>query len=186
MNGKRGEDILMKNVLSVILFIVSFALIAYGVYKVYGVFLNQELKNAQNTLDKISAKIGAIEDGKNTTLTMQGFSNSRSWRIVAWSKSDSVDMKPEPCYYKSCICICKASSYTQEGDLEDCKKNNLCKTFDYDEIIINRAAGTPSQFAYSGSYLCLPKNIAELFISRSSNKLVMEYTKESGSIQCYQ
>jgi hypothetical protein len=173
--GHRGEDTLMKNVLSVIIFVISFALIVYGVYKIYTVFLNNESKNLQNTLDKISAKIDTLKEGESTTVTIQGFRNSNSWRFASWSKSDSVDSKPDKCYFKTCICICPGASEDRLSTV--CREKSLCNTFDQESISIDTKQQISSLARPSA--LSLPKNIEEMSISlnQGSIKIVYENTQ---------
>src|SRR3989344_6406735 len=119
---KKG-DFLVNNILSVIIAVIGIVLFVFGISKIYQVRASDELTNAKKTIELIEAKINALDEGQKSELTIQGFAGAESWYLVGWNKEDSSDIKPEKCFFNSCICICNGASK------DVCQKKGICKDF---------------------------------------------------------
>src|SRR3989344_8102892 len=120
---KKG-DFLMNNFLSFFIAVVCVVLFAFFIGNaIYQARASDELTNAKKTIELIEAKINALDEGQKSELTIQGFAGAESWYLVGWNKEDSSDIKPEKCFFNSCICICNGASK------DVCQKKGICKDF---------------------------------------------------------
>jgi len=105
LGNKKGD--LTNNVLSVIVAVIGIGILIFGIVKLYGLFSEQEEKNAKNFLESLSEKISSLKEGQKNEFIMQGFKGSENWYVLGYSKEEA---RPEKCFFDSCVCICKGNS----------------------------------------------------------------------------
>lgn len=120
---------LTKYTLEVVVAIIGLVILGYFVSVVYNNFVqNQEMKNAQKTINLIEAKINAIKEGEKTSYTIQGFKAIEgTWYLMGWDKQDKD--RPGKCAISSCICICKVESprIPLKKETDTCQENGFCR-----------------------------------------------------------
>ncbi len=93
--------------LKVIIAIICILLLIYLLGRLY---FNQQLsaeeEQAGATLDSIVAALPKAKDNPGQEITMTVY-NPEGWVIVFWDKTHD---RPETCFDKSCICVCKKLS----------------------------------------------------------------------------
>ena len=115
-----NRGILMKNVMGIIIAVIGLAIFFAGVYGIYQVNKSQTAENARKTLDSIMGKIELLEDGENNTFIIRGVTSAKDWYLVGWSKEEGrLQGKPDKCFDKSCICVCKG--------VDECQENGFCR-----------------------------------------------------------
>lgn len=105
-------------------------LVIFLLVGLYTLFVNPDKKNAKAFLDNLAGKIGNLEEGKTANFAIQGFSDK--WYLVGWNKEDSLGIKPEKCFEKSCLCLCQKGSGANCPTNNDCQQNGLCRNYDED------------------------------------------------------
>lgn len=115
---KKG-DFTLKNVLSVVVAVTLLALLIFLSVRVYDVFYTQDNRNAQSFLNSLTARIDNLDDGQNNTFILQGVDG---WFVLGYDLQDSI--RPEKCFFESCICLCPESS------AESCQNSGICKQMD--------------------------------------------------------
>ncbi len=184
--GKKGEkDILLENFIGSVIGILALVMIfGYGIYKVYGIFISQEAKNAQNTLERISAKLDVLEEGKQTSFPVQGFRGAKDWFLIGWNETDAT--RPDKCYFGSCLCICHIDRGS--GVAAMCQVKGICNKVNYESMVVEGIsdAKDPSlkTFLQSSSFT-LPESIAELNmeVRRLNSNVVMARISYNQPIQ---
>jgi hypothetical protein len=87
--------------------------------------LDEEEGIAKTGIEKIEGKINSISPGQQTEVSIQGVN---SWFLTGWSGSPNP--RPEKCFFKSCVCICK------EVSKESCDNQGFCREVDTPEVKI--------------------------------------------------
>ncbi len=139
MIQKRAE-LTLNNALSLIIAVGGIALLIYAGVLLSSLYLTDENKNAQATLDYLEGKIKALEDGQKGEFLIQGFKTEGKWYLVGFSKDEN---RPDKCFLNSCLCICKGS-----GDKESCQINGFCREVDKENVL---ASSIISELVY-GDY----------------------------------
>jgi len=165
MKNKRGI-LLASETLKIVLAVVGIAILAYLLFALYsGNSKGQELVEAQNTLDQISATISKLKTnssyvGETFQLTPKG------WAIFSFVQNE---IKPNQCSGQSCVCICdKVSDFDFFGFLEnrqekECSKYGTCliegSLLDFDHILIeeNNHLFTSIQIKRTGGLIEIKK-----------------------------
>jgi hypothetical protein len=181
MRQKKG--ILMKNALEVVIVVLGLAIIAFGIWKLYSVYVDAEAEDAKNTISVIMDRIDAIESGQKGKITIRGVDG---WALVGFSEGDSA--KPENCYFTSCICICKLSGNDFSGitpnfkiaevsgsAIDKCGKKGFCRAFEEKVIKLHRRSTVEStvygNYIREDSFIILPKNLIEIDVIKSENSV---------------
>jgi len=137
------KAILVKNVLSLTIAVIALLLLFAASYKIYkNATSNDEIENAQNTLDRLTQIINSLETGQSNNFTIQGFKNAESWHIVGWGKFSPENEKPESCFLTSCLYICKATASSWK---RSCEKQGVFVKLSEDDIIIKNYEITNSK-----------------------------------------
>ena len=125
MRGKKAD--LMNNVLTTIIAVVGLVIIFIAAWQLYSVSVNQAEMNARRTIDSIEGRFDNLEEGQVGSMTIR---RMNGWAIVGWDKDG--ERKPDKCYFKSCICMCKYSGNERDkGNFIDvCQANGYCRLFD--------------------------------------------------------
>jgi hypothetical protein len=153
--NKRGVEITLNNVLSLIIAAIAIGLLAFGAAKLYQVYTGSEVENARNTLNIVMAKIEALEEGESNKFLIQGFEGAENWYLEGWSKNE--EGRPDKCSLNSCLCVCKLS------DTDACQNNGFCRKIDNDELKVRSVTG-PSKFDKGA--IDLQENVIEIEISK--------------------
>ena len=128
MRNKKAD--LLNNVLTTIIAVVGLAIIFFAAWKLYSVYINQDETNAKNTINTIEGKINLLEDGQFGKIVVKQIPG---WFIIGWGKNAPADTKPDICYFKSCLCICKSPGSTLSPDhAKDCTTKGFCRLFEED------------------------------------------------------
>ena len=173
--NKKGD--LLNNVLSLLIAAIGIGLLVFAVVKLYGVTVNQEEENAKNTLNVIGGKIKNLNDGETGKYPIQGI---EGMFLTGWSGDNKE--RPDKCFLKSCICVCK-------GDVENyyfnsleiskkCQEKGFCRDIDKGQLSISSIIK-----AYEVgieelkreeklvNYITFPKNLIEIEIKKEKDLL---------------
>ncbi len=128
------KGILASNTLGVIIAVIALALLSVGVYGAVKSYIYQDRESAKNVLDSVESKINALDNVGKTSFPIHG---PKDWYLTAWGLEEKESNKPEKCYFKSCICICKAS--LNIGDSKDklislCQSTGICRFPEFSKI----------------------------------------------------
>jgi hypothetical protein len=136
---KKGN--LIDHAPNIIIAVVCLALLVGLVVLVYKIFVNDEYKAAQKTVDIIETKIGAIGDGETTKFSIQSPCKKDiekcKWFIAGWSSSNPD--RPDKCYFRSCICVCPDGKTKMEKKerADICQKTGICRIYDLKSILVS-------------------------------------------------
>jgi hypothetical protein len=132
MKNKKGD--LLNNVLTTVIAIIGIALLIYGAWKLYSVYLSSDELNAKAAINTLDGRIGATQVGQTAEFSVAGIDK---WIIVAWNINNPG--RPEKCYSKNCICICKfpektigsISAWQYAWNFNKyCQDSGLCRFYD--------------------------------------------------------
>jgi len=182
---KKKGDSFYNNFITTVVAVVGLALLIFAIAKLYGNFANQESKNAQKNLENLLIKINAVEDGQKSSTLLVGPNDH--WFLASWKVSEPG--RPEKCYAKDCICICKylkedigsLSLKSQVAAL--CKDNGVCKTVDKNIVVFQHdinavyeiQGGQPSW----REGIADPKNFDAFMSGKMDEKVDFPYDKAS-------
>jgi hypothetical protein len=126
--NRRGD--LMNNMVGIIVALIGILIFAYALVQLYNVNVNQEKENAKNTLNSITVKIDALEDGEENTFAIQGVED---WTLVGFDKEGT---RPEKCFFNSCLCICETvdHDFSLNHYSEQCQSKGICSALEFDEV----------------------------------------------------
>ena len=81
----------MNNVLGVVLVVIGLAILIFGIWKFYSVYVNQEETNARKFVDSLEGKINALQDKSAADIVFSGFKSDKEnkWSLVGWSMTSS-------------------------------------------------------------------------------------------------
>lgn len=127
LNMKSKRAIILPNALSLIIAVIGLTILFFGTYKLYSISQNQEDKNAQNFIDNLKEKIDAIPGETNASITLRGF--GKNWYLTSWGKDES--LKPDKCFFISCICACKGNPL---GAINSCQDQGFCREMNQEKI----------------------------------------------------
>ena len=164
---------LMENSTELVIAILILLILFVAVVKIYTNFLqDRELASAKSVVKVIEQKILDIEENTNVKKTLRGV-NGEGWFLTAFDFSDP--NRPDACFEKPCIYICKGSGDFRE---ESCKENGVFRRLDVDEILINDYVMEADNFDKLGGgvkgeekprrkdYILLPNKLIELRIQK--------------------
>ncbi len=123
------NGMLVTETLGIVIAIIALVALGFLGVKLYSMFVSADLKNAQAFIDDISAKIENLEDGQSNTFAMRGV---KEWVLVGWNKSIPIvadneliseSKKPQKCFDKHCLCLCKDS-------VANCQEIGYCRAVD--------------------------------------------------------
>jgi len=129
LNNRHG--ILTNNFLGAIIAIIGIVGLAFLGVKLYGMFVSQDLKNAKVFIEDLNSKIDNLEIGENNTFALRGI---KDWVLVGWNKSVPIadegkiissNLKPQKCFDKNCLCLCK-------DEIANCQDVGYCREVDRD------------------------------------------------------
>lgn len=174
--GIRG-GIVVDNLLGLILVGIALIIFVVAVYKFYETSLNQDSKVAQDFIDSLSAKIGALDHNERVNASFRGIAN---WYLVSWSADDND--RPDKCTFFSCICACHKPdpiSCQEDGFCREVESKNV-EVFTYPYLITKTTSGArgavfSSNKNYSKYCIMLPSNLIEIEIAKFESNLTLSY-----------
>lgn len=89
-----------------------------------------EYNKAVSALDTIELKLKAVEEGKTTRFPLQG---PRGAYLQGWPVTEAG--RPERCYFKSCICICKEAGTKGTESCQD-TESAACISVEEKELFV--------------------------------------------------
>ena len=125
---RKGE--LRDHVLSIIIGVISLSLLLLAAWYLMQAYTMSEYDRAVNALDTIKLKLRAVDDGESTRFPLQG---PRGWYLQGWSVTEAG--RPERCYFKSCICICKEAGTKGAESCQD-TKSGTCINVEEKELFV--------------------------------------------------
>jgi hypothetical protein len=133
----RKASILPENTLAVLIAVIGLALIFTAAWTLYkSVMQDNEVESAQNLVNLVQAKALALENNEKTTFVIQGIPNKKEpWYLTGWGKTDSVQIKPEKCFFDSCICVCKGANPNNRKD--DCQNQGFCRKIEKNSVRVS-------------------------------------------------
>lgn len=154
--NRKGSDFFTTNFLGIVIAIIGIAVFVYAFGKLYELNTNQETEKARTVLDSLNGKIEALPDYETGNVTLQGL---KGWYLMGWSRDDS--RKPNRCYDKSCICICR------EPSSDSCQSNGICQRISQANVLVRTAefigVSTPEDsFSSKIHRSCIPM-LSQLF-----------------------
>jgi hypothetical protein len=121
---ERRGNITINQVITTVIAVAGLIMLGLAISKIYGNFANQENINAQKNLDSLMAKVGALENGGESSLGITGLNTQ--WFIAGWSKDEQG--RPEKCFLGSCVCFCKGNLDSDKAKVAKvCQDNGFCK-----------------------------------------------------------
>ncbi len=124
----RGE--LRDHVMSIIIGVVSLSLLLLAAWYLMQAYTMSDYDRADSALDTIKLKLRAVDYGETTRFPLQGPSG---WYLQGWSVTESG--RPERCYFKSCICICKEAGTKGAESCQD-TKSATCISVEEKELFV--------------------------------------------------
>ena len=122
---------LMENSTELVIAILILLILFVACVKIYQNFLqDRELTSAKNVVKVIEQKILDVEENANVKKTIRGV-NGDGWFLTSFDFSNP--NRPDACFEKPCIYICKKST----GDLEkNCNEKGVFRRMEVDEILV--------------------------------------------------
>ena len=154
------------SILSTIVAVAGILLIGFLAVKLYTFFKSQDEKNAGEFMDSIQGKINALEVDESNTFSLRGLED---WVLVAWNKDVLLNDKPQKCFDKNCLCLCK-----ELPDKDTCQENGLFRFIDEKVSVSSKlreetgGAGDEKIVDYSATCAYTYKELMNVFISKSS------------------
>lgn len=140
LNNKRGG--LEEHVLEVVLALVCITLLVVGLVRLYTITKESEYEQASAALKRMEQKLQALDAGAFTRFPLESPCVRKKeclWWMRGWSKNEIG--RPEKCYFKSCICICKGDEGRLAG-ASDCqgKETGACLTLEQENVQVGSQA----------------------------------------------
>lgn len=103
MKSKKAQSFMAEHGMGLVLAVLAIGVLLFLGFKIYGIFIGQqqEVLQAQESLDSIIAQVNLLEDSAEAREVI--VLNPAKWALVSWSNLNQV---PESCNGKNCICIC--------------------------------------------------------------------------------
>lgn len=172
MKSRKGGEYIGES-LGFWIAIFGILILGFLVFKLYGFFVDQELRNAKSFMNGLEKKIGNLKDGEEGNFVLRGV---KGWVLVGWNKSVSIaddtevissDKKPQKCFDKNCLCLC-------EKEIKNCQDGGYCRFFDREIEVLGKIEywGGNSEGAYK------EKRVLSCVIQ---NDLLMDFSVNKGS-----
>ena len=123
--NRRGD--LLNEILGVLLFLAGAAILVFVIVKVYNIIVNQETEDAKRLIDEVRERSEAIKENEAGKFVVKGL---KGWFLTGWGRDDLT--RPDKCFFKSCICICKG-----KGNAKDiCQENGICRDVTFGNVLV--------------------------------------------------
>lgn len=132
---RAGEGFTVKNLLGIILTVIGLSIFLFGVARLYTASLSEEDENARKTLERIMAKIEVLPLDVESSITLQGFKGADSWVLMGWNGEIHQDLKPQKCFFGTCLCICKGAS------ARECQERGFCRSVSVPSLSVSALFG---------------------------------------------
>lgn len=157
--GRKGD--LMNNFLGVLIAVIGIALLGFAVVRIWSAGLNQQTQNAKSMIDSLEAKVNLINNGETGEVLLQGFEGSDNWYILGFDSRNAI--RPDKCFFKTCICICNLDSLSYFGDgtiagdinaegAKRCQDSGVCRFFDVKKIDVNERGNSAMKKVKIGNF----------------------------------
>ncbi len=180
MKSRKGGEYIGES-LGFWIAIFGILILGFLVFKLYGFFVDQDLRNAKSFMNGLEKKIGNLKDGEEGNFVLRGV---KGWVLVGWNKRVSIandtevissDKKPQKCFDKNCLCLC-------EKEIKNCQDGGYCRFFDR-EIEVNSSGKVSFSERYFDSSLVGSGSFeSQCFIFRDDNLLDFLINKTKDSI----
>ena len=186
---RRGE--LRDHVLSMIIGVVSLSLLLLAAWYLMQAYTMTDYNKAVSALDTIELKLKAVNEGEATRFPLQG---PIGWYLQGWSATEAG--RPERCYFKSCICICKETGAKGTLSCQD-TKSGACISVDEKELFVGSeiyrlslgsaagggvnmpsAASKKSEMRERCSRISFGSALIEVVLSKGNNKIDLVHTSD--------
>lgn len=168
----------LNEMLGFVIAVIGIVLLGFFGVKLYGFFVDSEMKNAQAFIDDLNGKINTLKEGESNSFALRGI---EGWILVAWNKEVPIALdgevigknaKPQKCFDKdNCLCICDSS-------IERCQEAGYCRAIDGDVSILSigstNAIQTPS-LLYDCIYLEEILNPISVTKMQEQTKIILDY-----------
>lgn len=171
----------VNEMLGFIIAVIGIVLLGFFGVKLYGFFVDADMKNAQAFIDDFVGKIKTLNDGESNSFALRGV---EGWILVAWNKENPIalegevigkDSKPQKCFDKdNCLCIC-------ENSIENCQDVGYCRAVDGAIKIISKleytAGNDEGVYTARINSSCIPQNnqLMEFFVDKKSNNILISH-----------
>jgi len=177
LNNRHG--ILTNNFLGAIIAIIGIVGLAFLGVKLYGMFVSQDLKNAKVFIEDLNSKIDNLEIGENNTFALRGI---KDWVLVGWNKSVPIadegkiissDLKPQKCFDKNCLCLCK-------DEIANCQDVGYCREVDRSVAVLSKLEYSSYRRENAAGILtayCVPgvNKLMGFFVEKKQNSILVYY-----------
>lgn len=166
--------------LGFIIAVIGLVLLGFFGVKLYNFFVDADMKNAQAFIDDLSAKIETLNNGENNTFLLRGV---KDWVLVGWNKDIPIakegeligkDRKPQKCFDKSCLCLCKSSD-------SNCQTQGYCRAIEGNISVMSDYKWVLSAGSYSVKSDTIPcyimsdqSKLIDLFVDKKSSEVVVK------------
>lgn len=190
--GDKG--IALGQFLTVVIAVIGLIfLIGFGA-KLFGSVFSGEDEKAQNIIENIKGKIDNLKEEETGRFNIRGLDG---WFLAGWGKNElnrlnnnEIVERPEKCFLKSCICICKGIPEDPEiprPTIENnCQEKGFCRYFEQEKIKIRGrdraeiyvsdggvgsfpAMGRTAIKSFETPYIPLKSNLIEIEISKKTD-----------------
>ena len=173
-NYRKG--ILVPETLGIVIALIGLVALAFFGGRVYNMFVEQDMKNAQAFVDGLSSKIENLGDGESNTFALRGV---EGWVLVGWNKSVpiaeddkliSADLKPQKCFDKNCLCLC-------EEKITNCQENGYCRAMDRNVKVENAYGAIDKSWSLIiNCYFFNDESLVSLNVRKNSNEILIGNT----------
>ncbi len=135
----RNGEMNIGNITSLFLGIFGAIIIGLLALGLYASLFPQDEKNAGAFLDSLQAKIEALEENSDNNFALRGIND---WVLVSWNNDVAPNDKPQKCFDKNCLCLCK-----NNPDKDNCQKEGLCRFTEYKTYVYSKLR---EEISYNG------------------------------------
>lgn len=178
----KNGDVTITNFLTIVIAVVGIVLLVFAGVRIYNIAVHQETEDAKNLLNVIDEKISLVDEGVNTSITVQGISGDNIWYLCGYDKS--WDSRPGKCLLENCICICP------NWGSESCQEEGFCRMVNYDNVDIKTVTSIDQQrivalyeddryFESVSFCVPLPPELRELEVEKGEDSLKIMYYDET-------
>lgn len=173
----------VNEMLGFVIAVIGIVLLGFFGVKLYGFFVDSEMKNAQAFIDDLTGKVQTLKDGESNSFALRGV---EGWVLFAWNKETSVALdgevidknrRPQKCFDNSCLCIC-------EGSIEKCQEAGYCRAIDRNISLIGKTNYTSGNgdTGYSAKLIsyCIPNSNQLMPFMVEKNPLNIKITLDYG------
>lgn len=165
---KKHGDFFINNVLGIVIAVIGIVVFVYAFTRLYDYNVDQEKEKAQSVLSSLIDKANALPEQVSSLTTIQGVDD---WYLAGWS--DSEVNKPDRCYDKSCVCICKDSPSSPSCQESVCLRVEQSSVFVRTDAFNYTSDGGFAQDTSTVHLRCIPleSRLHEVKVQRNASTL---------------